>query len=94
MQKELTMKKFIIGIIVMAFVVVVSITSAYAEIVATTQSIENVSIFAHKAIPDVSHEEIEKCYDAVKNGGSYTIERKRVKIECSEEEMIVFRRFF
>ena len=88
------MKKFIIGIIVMAFVVVVSITSAHAEIGVTTQSRENVSIFAHKAIPDVTDEEITACYNAVKNGGSYQIQRKKVKIECAEEEMIVFRRLF
>ena len=80
----------IITVIVMAFVA----NTAQAEIVATTQSIENVSIFAHKAIPDVSHEEIEKCYNVVKNGGEFTIKRKRVKIECSEEEMVVFRRLF
>ena len=87
------MRKLIIAVItviVMAFVA----NTAQAEIVATTQSIENVSKYAHKAIPDVSHEEIEKCYDAVKNGGSYQIKRKKIKIECAEEEMVVSRRLF
>ena len=43
---------------------------------------------------DVTEEEIVACYNAVKNGGEYNIERKKVKIECSEEEMVVFRRLF
>ena len=86
------MRKLIIAFVMTMFGFAAN--TAQAEIVATTQSIENVSEYAHKAIPDVSHEEIEKCYNAVKNGGSYQIQRKRIKIECSEEEMIVFRRLF
>ena len=85
------MKRVIIAF-VMAFVV--SITSAHAEIVATIQNQQNVSKYAKKSIPDVTPEEIAACYNAVKNGGTYKIERKKVKIECSEEEMVVFRRFF
>ena len=80
----------IITVIVMAFVA----NTAQAEIVATTQSIENVSKYAHKAVEDVTEEEIAACYNAVKSGGEYSIERKKVKIECSEEEMVVFRRLF
>ena len=32
--------------------------------------------------------------NAVKNGGEFTIKRDKVKIECDEEEMVVFRRLF
>jgi hypothetical protein len=85
------MRKLIIAI-VMAFVV--SITSAHAGINVTEQSYENVGIFARRAIPDVTEDEVAACYDAVKNGGEFTIERKRIKIECGEEEMVVFRRLF
>lgn len=79
---------FIIAFIVFGF------NTASAEITVTEQKYENVSIFAHKAVEDVTEEEIAACYNAVKNGGEYNIERKRVKIECSEEEMVVFRRLF
>ena len=81
---------FIIASIVMTF----AANTAQAEIISTAQNFENVSHYVTKSIPDASGEEISKCYNAVKNGGSYTIERKKIKIECSEEEMIVFRRFF
>ena len=80
----------IITVIVMAFVA----NTAQAEIVATTQSRENVSHYVTKSIPDATPDEITACYNAVKSGGEYTIERKKIKIECSEEEMVVFRRLF
>ena len=86
------MKKIITAFIVIAMSMVVN--NAQAEIALTTQSYENVSHYVTKSIPDASTDEIAACYNAVKNGGSYTIERKKVKIECAEEEMVVFRRFF
>ena len=76
--------------IVMAF----ANNAAQAEITVTEQKYENVSKYAHKAVEDVTEEEIAACYNAVKSGGEYSIERKKVKIECSEEEMVVFRRLF
>ena len=83
--------------VIIAFITVImaiAVNTANAEIVSTVQSRENVSKYVTKTIPDASGEEISKCYNAVKNGGSYTIERKKVKIECDEEEMVVFRRLF
>ena len=85
MRKIIT---FIIASIVFGF------NNAQAEIVATTQSRENVSHYVTKSIPDATPDEITACYNAVKSGGEYTIERKKIKIECSEEEMVVFRRLF
>ena len=87
------MKKFIMIVIVTVMSVFATFT-AHAEITVTEQKYENVSKYVTKTIPDASGEEISKCYNAVKNGGSYTIERKKVKIECDEEEMVVFRRLF
>ena len=87
------MKKFIMIVIVTVMSVVATFT-AHAEITVTEQKYENVSKYAHKAVEDVTEEEIVACYNAVKNGGEYNIERKKVKIECSEEEMVVLRRLF
>lgn len=90
MHKETIMKKVIATFIAIA----VMFGAANAEITVTEQKYENVSKYAHKAVEDVTEEEIAACYNAVKNGGSYNIERKKVKIECAEEEMVVFRRLF
>ena len=86
------MKKFIITII--AIVMAICENNANAEIVVTTMTFENVQSHAMRFIPDVTENEIEECYDAVRNGGHAKIKRKRVMIKCAEEEMIVFRRLF
>ena len=83
--------------IITVFIVIVMsmvVNNANAEVVLTTQSQDNVRKYAEKSIPDVTTDEVDACYNAVKNGGSYQILRKRIKIECSEEEMIVRRRLF
>lgn len=87
------MEKIIVMIIAIAAIVFTN-TAAHAEIVVTKQSYEEVQKYAVKSIPDVTEDEIAACYNAVKNGGEYQIQRKRIKIKCSEEEMVVFRRFF
>ena len=87
------MKKIIITIITLVMTFVAN-NAAKAEIGVATQNYENVSKYALKFIPDAKTDEITACYNAVKNGGSYNIERKKVKIECAEEEMVVFRRLF
>lgn len=84
------MKKLIIAI-VMAFV---GVTSASAEIAVVDQNYRNVQQYVMKFIPDAKAEEITACYNAVKNGNNYQIKRRKIKIECDEEEMIVFRRLF
>jgi len=82
-------------IIIMAIAVIMAfVNTVQAEIVVTKQSYEEVQRYAEKSIPDVTTDEVDACYNAVKNGGSYQILRKRIKIECSEEEMIVRRRLF
>ena len=81
-------------IVIVTVMSVFATFTAHAEITVTEQKYENVSKCAHKAVEDVTEEEIAACYNAVKNGGEYNIERKKVKIECSEEEMVVFRRLF
>ena len=86
------MRKLIIAVI--AILMAVFANTAQAEIVATTQSYENVSHYVTKSIPDATTDEITACYNAVKNGPEYQIQRKKIKITCSEEEMVVFRRFF
>ena len=80
----------IITVIVMAFVA----NTAQAEIVVASQSQDNVRKYVTKSIPDVTEDEIAACFNAVKNGGEFTIKRDKVKIECDEEEMVVFRRLF
>lgn len=89
--KDKNMRKFIIAIVMTMFGFAANVN---AEIVATVQNYENVSHYVTKSIPDATEEEIQKCYDAVKNGGSYSIKRDKVRIECAEEEMVVFRRLF
>ena len=86
------MKKFILAIIA---IMAVFNTPAKAEIVVTKQSYEEVQRYAKKSIPDVTANEVKACYDAVKGSGTqYRIKRKKVVIECGEEEMIVRRRLF
>lgn len=68
--------------------------NANAEIVVASQSQDNVRKYVTKSIPDATDKEIEKCYSAVVSGGEYQIKRRKVKITCSEEEMIVRRRLF
>ena len=88
------MRKLITIITVIAAIVFTN-TAAHAEIVVTKQSYEEVQRYAKKSIPDVTANEVKACYDAVKGSGTqYTIERKRIKITCDEEEMVVFRRLF
>jgi len=84
------MRKIIMIVIAMVF----AVNNAQAEITVTEQKYENVQKYAVKSIPDVTEDEIAACYNAVKNGGEYQIQRKRIKIKCSEEEMVVFRRLF
>ena len=81
-------------IIALTIVMAIFANIANAEIASATQSYENVHKYAVKFIPDVTADEVEACYNAVKNGGHTQIKRKKVKIECDEEEMIVFRRLF
>ena len=85
------MKKIIMIVIAMVF----AVNNAQAEIVVTKQSYEEVQRYAKKSIPDVTADEVKACYDAVKGSGTqYRIKRKKVVIECGEEEMIVRRRLF
>ena len=40
-----------------------------------------------ETIPVASPKEIDKCYDAVKNGGLHTISSSKVSIYCTKGEM-------